>query len=130
MAKTGVITTGLPTVIGSDFCGVVTEVDKDCKRLKTGDYVYSCCNLGQSKYSPFQQTFLVDEPYVFKKSDNISAAQASAVGVAALVSFMSCHLGITTVLTLKRLLDWVLLQAAKCGCLILNTESLNEMSGS
>lgn len=87
MQQTGILTMGMPAVLGSDFSGVVVATGSQCTRLSKGDVVYASSNVGQNPYSPFQETFLVDEASVFKKSSNISAEQAAATGVGVLVCF-------------------------------------------
>lgn len=86
MQKYGILVLGWPAVLGSDFCAQVIETGAECSRLKKGDYVYSESQLGQTPYSPFQETFLVDEDYVFKVEGDLTPVQASTIGVGALVS--------------------------------------------
>ncbi|POR33762.1 Zinc-type alcohol dehydrogenase-like protein [Tolypocladium paradoxum] len=93
MHQTGMLTMGMPAVLGSDFSGVVVETGSQCTRLSKGDVVYATSNMGQNLYSPFQETFLVDEASVFKKSDNISAEQAAATGVGLLTAAFGVLVG-------------------------------------
>lgn len=86
MQQTALLTTGLPAVLGSDFSGLVLEGGSGCERLSKGDYVYASCNLGQNAFSPFQETFLVDEASVFKKSANLSVEESAGIGVGILVT--------------------------------------------
>ena len=74
-----------PAVLGSDFAAVVIELGEGCTRLDAGDYVFGCSLIGQNKYTPFQDTFLVDEDLVFKKADGMSVETASATAVGLLV---------------------------------------------
>ncbi|MBE3042402.1 hypothetical protein IMZ48_07450, partial [Candidatus Bathyarchaeota archaeon] len=74
-----------PAVLGSDFAAVVIELGEGCTRLDKDDYVFGCSLIGQNKYTPFQDTFLVDEDLVFKKGDDVSLETASATAVGLLV---------------------------------------------
>ena len=87
MATTGLLTTKMPTILGSDFSGVVVETGEGCTRIKNGDSVYGLSRLGRNEFSPFQETFLVDEDICFKNDGTLSPEGASTVGVALLV----CH---------------------------------------
>lgn len=89
MAKTGILTTEMPAVLGSDSCAVIVETGEGCERLTKGDYVYGMSRLGQNAYSPFQETFLVDEDFLFKKTDNVTPEQAAIIGAGLLVSSYS-----------------------------------------
>jgi NADPH:quinone reductase-like Zn-dependent oxidoreductase len=80
MQHTGVLVTSWPAVIGSDLSGVVLETGPDCKKLSKGDLVYGCAPVGISQFSPFQETFLVNEEWVFKKSENVALDAACTVG--------------------------------------------------
>ncbi|KND93394.1 Zinc-type alcohol dehydrogenase-like protein [Tolypocladium ophioglossoides CBS 100239] len=93
MQQTGILTMGMPAVLGSDFSGVVVGTGSQCTRLSKGDVVYASCNLGQNLCSPIQETFLVDEALVFKKSDNISAEQGAATGVGVLTAAFGVLVG-------------------------------------
>ena len=86
MQKTVLLATSLPAVLGSDFSGAVVELGSGCTRLRQGDYVYSSCNLGQNACSPFQETFVVDEASVFKKSGNVTVEESAGIGVGLLVN--------------------------------------------
>lgn len=86
MAKTGMLTMSMPAIMGSDFCGLVIEAGSECTKLQTGDYVFGLCRLGQNQYSPFQETFLVDEDTVFKKEKGLGAEVAAGLGVGVVVS--------------------------------------------
>lgn len=79
------LTTELPAVLGSDECAVVTETGEGCTRLKKGDYVHGLSRLGQNAYSPFQESFLVDEDRIFKKPDYITPENATIIGAGLLV---------------------------------------------
>jgi NADPH:quinone reductase-like Zn-dependent oxidoreductase len=85
MAATGALTTGFPAIIGSDFSGIVLETGEGSRKLEIGDTVFGMSGLGRSQYSPFQDTLLVDEDSIFKKSNSIAADAAATLGVAALV---------------------------------------------
>lgn len=85
MAQTAILTTELPAVLGSDECAVVVETGEGCTRLNKGDYVYGLSRLGQNAYSPFQETFLVDEDLIFKKPDGITPEDATIIGTGVLV---------------------------------------------
>jgi len=93
MQKYGILVLGWPAVLGSDFCAQVIETGAECSRLKKGDYVYSESQLGQTPYSPFQETFLVDEDYVFKVEGDLTPVQASTIGVGALTSAFGIFVG-------------------------------------
>ena len=85
MHQTGMLVVEFPAVLGSDFSGVVLETGSGCDKLKKGDYVFACCNLGQNQSSPFQESILVDETSLFTKTDNISREQATSIGVGIVV---------------------------------------------
>jgi NADPH:quinone reductase-like Zn-dependent oxidoreductase len=70
-----------PAVLGTDGCGVVLDVGEGCTKLKKGDYVFGCSRVGQNSYTPYQDTFLVDEDIIIKKSDNITLEEACTIGV-------------------------------------------------
>jgi len=80
MQHTGILITSWPAVIGSDVSGLVLETGPDCKKIKKGDYVFTCVPIGISEFSPFQETFLVEEDWVFKKGDNVDLEEACTVG--------------------------------------------------
>jgi NADPH:quinone reductase-like Zn-dependent oxidoreductase len=82
---TGLLINEWPAVLGSDCVGVVIDVGTDCKKLKRGDYVFGCAPLGQNKFTPLQETFLVEEDVFFKKPSNLSIEEAATVGVGLLV---------------------------------------------
>ena len=87
MSKTGIFTTEMPAVLGSDFCGLVVQVGEGCEKLQTGDYAFGVCRLGMNQFAPFQETFLVDEDLVFKKEEEgrIAPEIAASMGVGVLV---------------------------------------------
>lgn len=85
----GVLVDEWPAILGSDFTAVVISVGSQCKRLQPGDHVYSCAPIGQNKYTPFQDTFLVEEDAVLKKSPNLSLEDASTIGAGLLVGIRS-----------------------------------------
>lgn len=74
-----------PAILGSDCAGVVIEVGLDCTKLKPGDYVYGCAPLGQNNYTPFQETFLVEEDVFFKKHPELSVEDGCTIGAGLLV---------------------------------------------
>jgi NADPH:quinone reductase-like Zn-dependent oxidoreductase len=82
---TGLLISEWPAIIGSDCAGVVLEVGSDCTRLKPGDHVYGCPPLGQNKFTPFQETFLVEEDLFLKKSDNLTVEESATIGAGLLV---------------------------------------------
>lgn len=63
----------LPPLAGSDFSGVVLVTGPDCERLAPGDHVFGMCLHRRSSYSPFQQTFVVEENLVFKSPKESAA---------------------------------------------------------
>ncbi|UNI18618.1 hypothetical protein JDV02_004873 [Purpureocillium takamizusanense] len=93
MQQTAILTTALPAVLGSDFGAIVLETGSECKKLRKGDYVFGSCNLGQNAYSPFQETFLVDEDAAFKKGENISVEESTTMGVGILTSAFGIIVG-------------------------------------
>jgi NADPH:quinone reductase-like Zn-dependent oxidoreductase len=92
MQHTGMLIPSWPAVIGSDVSGIVLEAGADCKKIKEGDYIFTCVPVGISEFSPFQETFLVEEDWVFKKGDNMGLEEACTVGAGLLVSFGNAHL--------------------------------------
>ena len=85
MSEHGILTTEMPAILGSDFCGLVVEVGPGCTKLQIGDYAFGLCRLGQNHFSPFQETFLVDEDLVFKAADRPEPVLAAGIGVGVLV---------------------------------------------
>ncbi|KAK7429044.1 hypothetical protein QQZ08_004451 [Neonectria magnoliae] len=75
-----------PAIIGSDCAAVVIDVGPDCTKLKAGDCVYGCAPLGQNMFTPFQDTFLVEERAFFKKSSNLSVEETCTIGVGLLTA--------------------------------------------
>ncbi|KAL2137260.1 hypothetical protein VTI74DRAFT_4991 [Chaetomium olivicolor] len=90
---TGLLITEWPAIIGSDCAGVVIEVGPGCTRLKPGDYVYGCAPLGQNKFTPFQETFLVEEDVFLKKSGNLSVEETTTIGVGLLTAGLCLLVG-------------------------------------
>ena len=88
MQHTGLLVTEFPVVMGSEATAVVVEVGEGCTKLAPGDHVYGVTAIGQNDFSPFQETFLVAEDLIFKKSDNISMEEACTVGTAVLVCLL------------------------------------------
>lgn len=86
MYHTGLLIESYPAVLGSDATGVVVSTSPDCTKLRVGDYIYGCVPIGLNAYSPFQETFLVDERWIFKKADRIGVEEASTIGAGVLVS--------------------------------------------
>jgi hypothetical protein len=78
-----------PAVIGSDTCGVVIETGEGCTKLKTGDYTFGCVPIGLNKFSPFQETFIVNEDWMFKV-EQIKPAEGSTIGSGVLVRLIHC----------------------------------------
>ena len=81
----GALVTEWPAIIGSDACAVVLETGEGCTKLKKGDHVYSCMLIGQNRYSPFQDTYLVKEDLVFLKTPTLSIEQGCTVGAGLMV---------------------------------------------
>ncbi|KAI5457846.1 chaperonin 10-like protein [Mariannaea sp. PMI_226] len=86
---TGLLVEEWPAVLGSDCVGVVLNVDAACTKLKPGDYVYGCAPIGQNKFTPFQETFLVEEDVMFKRPANISIEECCTIGVGLLTSALA-----------------------------------------
>lgn len=101
MYHTGLLIESYPAVLGSDATGIVVSTSPDCTKLRVGDYVYGCVPIGQNAYSPFQETFLVDERWIFKKADRIGLEEASTIGSGVLVSFPFLRGGDSRGLTLR-----------------------------
>ncbi|KAK3313096.1 chaperonin 10-like protein [Apodospora peruviana] len=80
MQHSGLLIEEFPAIIGSDVTAVVLETGPGCEKLKKGDYVFGCVPIGQNKLSPFQDTFLVVEDWVFKKTDKVSLEGGCTVG--------------------------------------------------
>ena len=85
MQHSGILIEGFPAVIGSDFTGVVLETGPECKKLTKGDYVFGCAPVGLNKFSPFQETFLAGEDWVFKKTEGMKLEEGPTVGSGLLV---------------------------------------------
>jgi NADPH:quinone reductase-like Zn-dependent oxidoreductase len=94
MAKYGGMLTEMPAILGSDFAGRVVQVGSEVSKVVTGDYVFGLCRLGQVKYSPFQETFLVDEDAAFKLPDAVPPSAAATMGTAVLVRIRLCAAGV------------------------------------
>ncbi|KAJ4258252.1 hypothetical protein NW762_008401 [Fusarium torreyae] len=84
--QSGLLVNEWPAIIGSDCAGVVVDVGPDVNKLKRGDYVYGCAPLGQNRFTPFQDTFLVQEDVFLKKSSNLSLEDSCTIGVGLLVT--------------------------------------------
>lgn len=89
MQHTGILITSFPAVIGSDVSGIVLSTGPDCTKLKEGDYIYGCVPVGLSEFSPFQESFLVQEDWIFKKIDNIGLEEACTVGTGVLTAALA-----------------------------------------
>lgn len=85
MTAANSLSDGLPPLASSDFSGVVLAAGPDCERLAAGDHVFGMCLLRRSSYSPFQQTFVVEENMVFKKPERISGPVSASLGISVLV---------------------------------------------
>ncbi|KAJ4179468.1 hypothetical protein NW767_014601 [Fusarium falciforme] len=81
----GLLINEWPAIIGSDCAGIVIDVGPDCKKLERGDYVFGCAPLGQNRFTPFQETFLVVEDVFLKRSPNLSIEATCGIGVGLLV---------------------------------------------
>ncbi|KAF7554780.1 hypothetical protein G7Z17_g2678 [Cylindrodendrum hubeiense] len=88
----GLLINEWPAIIGSDCAAVVIAVGPDCQKLSPGDYVYGCAPLGQNRFTPFQETFLVEEKVFLKKSPNLSIEETCTIGVGILTAGL-CLLG-------------------------------------
>ncbi|KAK3368376.1 chaperonin 10-like protein [Podospora didyma] len=86
MQHTGVLIAEFPAVIGSDVSGVVLEVGSECKKLEKGEYVFGCVPVGLNKFSPFQETFLAEEDWTFKKGERVGLEEACTVGAGVLTA--------------------------------------------
>ncbi|KAK0710731.1 chaperonin 10-like protein [Lasiosphaeris hirsuta] len=86
MQHTGLLIDEFPAVLGSDVSGIVLEVGADCKKLSKGDYVFGCVPIGRNQLSPFQETFLVEEDWIFKKPENVGLEEACTIGAAVLTA--------------------------------------------
>ncbi|KAF4965825.1 hypothetical protein FSARC_6418 [Fusarium sarcochroum] len=84
--QSGLLVNEWPAIIGSDCAGVVIDVGPDTTKLKSGDYIYGCAPLGQNRFTPFQDTFLVQEDVFLKKSSNLSVEDSCTIGVGLLTS--------------------------------------------
>jgi len=82
--------TSWPAVFGNDASSVVLEVGAEYNKIKKGDYVFTCVPVGMSEFSPFQEAFLVEEDWMFKKGDDVVLEEACTVGAGLLVSSISC----------------------------------------
>ncbi len=82
--------TNFPAVLGSDMSAVVLETGADCEKLQVGDHVFGCVPVGISEFSPFQDTFLVDEGWVFKKGTEFGLEEACTIGAGVLVCELGC----------------------------------------
>lgn len=89
MQHNGILITSWPAVIGSDVSGIVVSTGPDCKKLNKGDYIYGCVPVGLNKFSPFQETFLVEEDWMFKKGGNISLEEGCTIGAAVLTAALA-----------------------------------------
>ncbi|KPM45748.1 hypothetical protein AK830_g773 [Neonectria ditissima] len=76
----GLLVNEWPAIIGSDCAAVVVDTGPDCTKLKPGDYVYGCAPLGQNRFTPFQDTFLVEERVFFKKVFQLTAGLCLLAG--------------------------------------------------
>ncbi|KAH6971113.1 chaperonin 10-like protein [Ilyonectria sp. MPI-CAGE-AT-0026] len=91
---TGLLVKEWPAILGSDCAGVIIEVGPDCTKLQPGDYVYGCAPLGQNKFTPFQETFLVNEDVFFKKSPGLSVEDGCTIGAGLLTSALCLLAGV------------------------------------
>ncbi|KAK3369385.1 chaperonin 10-like protein [Lasiosphaeria ovina] len=86
MQHSGILIAEFPAVIGSDTTAVVLEAGAECAKLRRGDYVFGCAPVGLNRFSPFQETFLVDEAWVFKKTARVGLEEGSTVGAGSLTA--------------------------------------------
>ncbi|KAK5660591.1 hypothetical protein OQA88_13151 [Cercophora sp. LCS_1] len=89
MQHTGILVTSWPAVIGSDVAGIVISTGPSCTKLAAGDHIYGCVPIGLTKFSPFQETFLVEEDWVFKKGDNIGLEEGCTIGAGVLTAALA-----------------------------------------
>ncbi|KAM7190134.1 hypothetical protein V8F20_009864 [Naviculisporaceae sp. PSN 640] len=69
MQHTGLLIESFPAVTGSDFIGVVLTTGLNTSKLSPGNIVFGCAPIGLNQFSPFQESFLVNENWIFKYSD-------------------------------------------------------------
>lgn len=88
MIATGLLMEEWPLVLGSEGCGIVEELGEGAEKygFKVGDYVFGCVRLGYTQYAQGQEYFLKDAAVTLKKPDNLTPAQAAAVGTGALTA--------------------------------------------
>ena len=89
MQHTGILITSWPAVIGSDVSGIVISTGPDCKKLNKGDYIYGCVPVGLNEFSPFQETFIVEEDWMFKKGEAMGLEEACTIGAAVLTAALA-----------------------------------------
>ncbi|KAB5575460.1 chaperonin 10-like protein [Coniochaeta sp. 2T2.1] len=71
-----------PAVIGCEGSGTVAALGPDVTRFKVGDGVFGCTRVGVSECATFQEHFLMDEDLAYRRPGNLSAEEASTLGVA------------------------------------------------
>ncbi|KAK3356682.1 chaperonin 10-like protein [Lasiosphaeria hispida] len=86
MQHTGLLINEFPAVLGSDVSGIVLDAGADCKKLSKGDYIFGCVPIGRNQLSPFQETFLAEEDWIFKKLGNVGLEEACTIGAAVLTA--------------------------------------------
>jgi NADPH:quinone reductase-like Zn-dependent oxidoreductase len=89
MQHTGLLIESWPAVIGSDVAGIVLEAGADCKKVKKGDYVFGCVPLGLNEFAPFQETFVIEEDWMFKKDDETTVEESATIGAGLLTAALS-----------------------------------------
>lgn len=95
MYHTGILVTSFPAILGSDVSGIVLSVGSAVTKFAPGDYVYGCVRVGQNSYSPFQETFLMDEGLAFRKTDGMTVAEAAGVGAGVLTAALCITTGLS-----------------------------------
>ncbi|KAB5531198.1 chaperonin 10-like protein [Coniochaeta sp. 2T2.1] len=71
-----------PAVIGCEGSGAVAAIGPNATRFKEGDGIFGCTRLGVSECATFQEHFLMDEDLAYRRPGNLSAEEASTLGVA------------------------------------------------
>lgn len=91
MRQTGLLIESFPAVTGSDFLGVVLTTGPNTSKITEGSCVFGCAPIGLNQFSPFQDTFLVNEKWVFEYTDvlrdrAVRFEQATTVGAGLLTA--------------------------------------------
>ncbi|KAM7213558.1 hypothetical protein V8F06_011055 [Rhypophila decipiens] len=92
MHQTGLLIQSFPAVTGSDFCAVVLSVGPETSKIAEGDIVFGCAPVGINEFSPFQESFLVNENWILRTHtgddalDEKKLEQGATVGAGLLTS--------------------------------------------